>query len=99
MVLGDDQRRVAEFGEHLDASAREPELALDRLIRVGHAGDGDHLRSPLRASELRAQQLWGVMFDENLRLEVEPGRESEGFVGRTRETVVGRKPTGVERPR
>ena len=55
--LGDDADGVAELGEHLEAAARDLELALDRLVAVGDAGERDQLGLPSRRGERGAQQL------------------------------------------
>ena len=82
VVLGDDGDRVAELEEGLQAAARDPELALDRLVAVGVARQGHGLGLPGLAAELRGQQLGQVLLDQNLRLEVEAGGKPEVLVAR-----------------
>src|SRR5262249_27780712 len=72
---------------HLEAAPRQTELALDRLVRVGDAGNGDHLRLPAFPRKLLAQQRRRVALDENLGLEVQTGGKAEGFVRGARETI------------
>ena len=45
-VLRHDADGVLELREHLQASARQFQSALDRLIRVGHGADRHRLRLP-----------------------------------------------------
>ena len=98
MVLGDDQHGVAKLREHLEATPRETELALDGLVRVGDTRDRDHLRLPGLPRQLFAQQRRCIALDENLGLEIEARGEAERLVRGARETVVGCKPGRIERP-
>ena len=86
-VLGDEDRGIAELGEHREAASRDAELALDRLIHVGDAGQTQHLRLPAARRERFAQQLGRALLHQDARLEVEPGGESEVLVGRARVAV------------
>ncbi len=81
-VFGDDADRAAGFGQHLEAAAGDLELLLDRLVGLGHPGDGDHLRLEGAGAQPLAQPLRRVGFGED-DAEVEPGREAENsWVGR-----------------
>ena len=43
MILGDDRDRIAKFGKHFEAVARNAQLSLNGLIRVGHAAHDKRL--------------------------------------------------------
>ncbi len=86
-VLGDDADRVAELGQHLEAAPRQLQRPLDRLVAVGDAAEGHHLRLPRRRRQRRPEQLRRVLLDEDPRLEVEAGREAEELVRRPRIAV------------
>ena len=58
------------------------EFALDGLIAIGDAGEGDRFRPPVGASEPVAEEFGRAVFDEHLGFEVEAGGEAEVFVVR-----------------
>ena len=103
-VLGDDPDRVAALCQHGEATARDLEVALDRLIRIGHAGEGEHLGLPALRGELTTENRRRLLLHHDARLEVEPRREAEVLVARARVTVdttvcttAIRVDTGIER--
>jgi hypothetical protein len=70
VVLGDDHHRVTEVSEHLQTTPRQFQPPLDRLVRIGDAADGEHLRFPMWRGQLAPQEFWGILFDQNLGLEI-----------------------------
>ena len=48
--------RVPKFREHLETTASDPQLALDRLITVGHAAHHQQLWFPFRRRQLGFEQ-------------------------------------------
>ncbi len=80
VVLGDDGDGVAEFREDSDAAAGEFELALDGLVAIGDAAEGDGFGLPLWRGEFLAQQFGGACLDDDFRLEIEAGGEAEVLV-------------------
>src|SRR6185503_16074607 len=78
---------IAKLRENGDAAPRDPELSLDRLIRIGDAADGDRLRLPAFLVQLFAEQRRRIFLDHDLRLEVEARGKAEVFVRRPRVTV------------
>jgi len=70
----------AHVGQHFEAAAREAQLPLHGLPRVGDARDADHLWPPARPEQLRAQELGQLVLHGDLGLEVEPRREAEVLV-------------------
>ena len=87
VVLGDDGHRVAEGRKHLQATAGKLQPALHRLIRVGHAAQGDDLRLPAGRCQLTAQQLRRPLLHQDPRFEIEAGGETQIFVSRARVAV------------
>ncbi len=85
--LGDQRERMRALGHHLDHRAGDAEPALDRLVGVGGRADVDRRRLVGAAGERFAQALRGVDLGDDLRLEVEPGREVEVAVRRPGEAV------------
>ncbi len=81
VVLGDDARGVGEFSEDGEAAAGKLELAFDGLIAVGDAGEGDGVGLVAGVHEGGAEELGGVVLDEDFGFEVEAGGEAEVFVG------------------
>ena len=71
---------LEEFGQHLQASARQLEPALDGLVGVRHTAQGNDLGDPAGRGQLLAQQPGRVLFDHDLRFEIQPGRKAEVFV-------------------
>ena len=80
VVLRDDRHRVAELGQDLQTAPRDPELSLDRLVRVGDAGEHDDLGFPARAQERLSQQFRRTVLDQYPALEVQSGGETEVLV-------------------
>ena len=85
--LGHDADRMAGAVEHFEDAAHHLVFALDRLIRIGVGADRDHARRIVRRRELALEQFRRVRLHEQLRLEIEPGREPHIGVGRAREAV------------
>src|SRR5438067_1334276 len=86
-VLCDDRHWVSEFRQHFEATARDPQLSLDRLVRIGHAAHDKDLRFPFRRGEFLFEQFRRVLFHHDLALEIQPGRQPEIFMGGPRETI------------
>ena len=76
--------------------ARDPELGLERLVAIGDAAEDDELALPLLLVEGLAQQLGGVLLDDDLPLEVGPGAEREVLVGGPGVAVVADDAVGDE---
>src|SRR2546422_852469 len=57
------------------------------VVGVGDAGDAERPRLPPGGAQLAPQQGGGVLLDEDLRLEVQPRRQAEVFMGRARVAV------------
>ena len=72
MVLGDDDYWIAKFGQHFQTTAREPKPALDGLIRISDAAQGDDLWGPIGRGQFLAEQFWRVLFDHDLAFEIQP---------------------------
>ena len=65
----DSQAEAAGFGEDFEQRARDPLLALERLIRVGGRAKGD-VGSRFQAPQFLGQEPCRVLFEVNLVLEV-----------------------------
>ena len=92
--------RVAELGQHLQAPAGDLQPPLGGLVAVGDAAHRQRLRLPLRGGELLAEQLGGVLLDQDAALEVEPGREAQVLVERAGVAIdapVLAPPVGIHR--
>ena len=87
MILGYDDHRITKLREHFKTSPRELQLALDRLIRVSDAADGQYLWLPSLRGEFLSQQLRRVFFHQNLRFKVEARRKAKVLVIRPGITV------------
>src|SRR5215472_1575361 len=87
MVLGDDRHRVFKFGEDLDATPRDPQLSLDRLIWIGYAAQNERLRLPSWRFQFRAQQFGRIGFDHDFAFEIKAGRKPQILVSRSRVTI------------
>jgi len=72
-VLGDDADRIAELGQHVEASPGQSQRPLDRLVTVGDPAHRQHLRLPRRRRQGRPQQLGRVLLHEDAGLEIEAG--------------------------
>ena len=53
--LGNDRHRITKFGQHFETTARDTQLFLNRLIRIGHAAHHERLRFPTRRLQFHAQ--------------------------------------------
>ncbi len=83
-VLGDEDHRVAEAGQDLKTAPGDHQLALDRLIGIGHTRHGEDLRKVTRRGQLLLQQIRGTFLHQDSGLEIEAGREAEILVVRPR---------------
>jgi hypothetical protein len=77
MVFRDDAERVPELGQHLDASARDLEPPLQRLIGIGDPAHRDFLYLVRALHELGAKKRRRIHLGENPRLEVDSRRKAE----------------------
>lgn len=73
--------------EHLEDAARDLPLALDGLVRIGVGAERDGIALVAGLGELRAQERGRVGLGEELRLELESGREVEVGVRGSRVAV------------
>jgi hypothetical protein len=85
--FGDDAHRMVELLQHLEDAARDPELALGRLIGIGIGAHGDRLACIPRLGELGLEQPGRFRLDEDAALEIEPGRQAEIGMGRAGEAI------------
>ncbi len=67
--------------------ARDLPFALDRLVRIGVGAERDRVAAVTGFRQLRAQQRRGIGLGEELRLEIEAGREIEIGVRRPRVAI------------
>src|SRR6185503_13215800 len=88
--------RLCALAEHFEDAARDLVLALDRLVAIGVGAEGDRARPVARLRQLCSQQLRGVGSCEELRFEIEPGRELQIRVARARVAVVADHAIGDE---
>lgn len=86
-VLGDNAHGIAAFGEDFEAAAGDLQLALDGLVAIRHAADGEALRLPTGPGEFFTQQVWRIQLHHDLALKIEAGGEAEVFVRRTRVAI------------
>src|SRR5216683_3550147 len=77
MILRDDSDRIAELGQDLQTATSQLKAPFCRLITIGHAADGNDLRLPMRAGQFSAQQFGSILLHQNLRFEIQAGREAE----------------------
>ena len=85
--LRDQPERVVRARQHFDDPARELELALDRLIRIGDDAERDHFRLVTGGASSRSSSFDRVVLRHQLRLEIEARREVQVAVRRPRKTV------------
>ena len=85
--LRDDADRMAEVLQHLQDPPHDLILLLDRLVRIGIGADRDGARRIFRIGQLALQKLRRLRLHEQLRLEVEAGRQAEIGVRRPREAI------------
>jgi len=78
---------VAAFCQHLQRGAGQPPFLLHRLVRVGIAADVDRLHRVARLRQLRAQHFRQVGLGAQLRFEIQPRRQIQVAVRRTREAI------------
>ena len=86
-TFGHDRHRVAALGQHLEDVARHPQPSLDRLIRIGVRAEHDRFADIARARELLPQHARDVLLVEELRLEIETGRQPHVGVARPRVAI------------
>src|SRR5262245_28661293 len=80
LILGYYADWISRVYKDLQTTAGELELALDRLIGVGHSAYAQRLRFPFCRCELLTQEERSVFFDEDLRLKVQTSREAQVLV-------------------
>jgi hypothetical protein len=61
--------------QHLKAGARNPPIALNRLIRIGVGAKGNGGRDIALVRKLSAEQRRRVRFGKQLALKIKPRRE------------------------
>ena len=76
-ALGDNGQGVVRVAQHLQHAAHEPQLAFDRLIRICDGADGQQIGHVARAGEFAPHHLGHVALGNELRFEIEAGREVE----------------------
>ena len=86
-AFGDDPDGISKLKEDLETFSRYSEAPLRGLVAVRDPAYRHGLGSPPGRGELRPQKLRRVFLDEYLRLEVEPGRQSQVLVRRPRVAV------------
>ena len=80
--LGDHRYRMAGFQKDFEQAPRQLFLALERLVGVGGGTERDDGTDIVRVAELLAQQARGIRLHEDLRFEIESGREAQESVCR-----------------
>ncbi|MHC2633141.1 hypothetical protein ACVME5_005795 [Bradyrhizobium liaoningense] len=85
--FGDDADGMAGAFQHLEDSAHDLSLALDRLVGVGVGADRDHPGFVAGGGELLLEQRRRLGLHEQLRLEIQPRREAEIGMRRSGEAV------------
>ncbi len=85
--FGGDRHRVLRFSEHLQHRTGDPPLGFDRLVGIGIGPDRHRPDDVAGPGKLLAQDLRRVRLGEQLRLEVEAGRQIVKGVGRPGEAM------------
>ena len=78
---------MAALVQDFDHPARDPQIALDRLIRVRIHAERDRLRLIRRLGQFALQQFARVDLRVNATFEIETRREAEIAVRRPREAI------------
>ena len=98
--LGGDRQRMPGFGKHRDAGARDPPVALDRLIGIGIRPERDRPHRIARPAQFGAEQFGGIRLGEQARFEIQPGGEIEirmAGTGKAIDAAMFAAPIGVDR--
>src|SRR4051812_20949532 len=75
------------LGQHLDATSRDPPVALDRLIGIGIGAECDWPTDIAALGQLGAEQRRRVGLGEKLALEIKAGRQIVISMSRPRKAV------------
>src|ERR1700704_6351864 len=86
-VLRYDRNWVSELRKHFQATAGDPQFALDRLIGISHAAHDEDLRFPFRRRKFLFEQLRPVLLNHDSAFKIKTGREPEVLVGWPREAI------------
>ena len=86
-VLRDERDRLVELRAHFEDRARDLQLALDRLVRVGVHADDELFAAVSGPRKLLAQQLRRIHFREDARFEVDARRKVAVGVGGAGEAI------------
>src|SRR5438132_1595481 len=73
--------------EHFENAAHDLVTAVDRLVRIGVGADRNRARLIVWRGKLALEQFRRLRLHEQLGFEIEPRREPEIGVGRSRETI------------
>ena len=86
-ALGHDGKRVVAAVQQFNHTARDPVLALHRLVGVGGGADHNLARHITARHQLALQHLGQVGFGDDVGLEVQPRRQTQVAVGRPRVAI------------
>ena len=86
-AFGDDPGRMTAFGQDFENAPRQPQLAFDRLIRIGVSAENDGFRAIGRLFEFASEQLGGIVLCNDLGLEIQARVQAPVTMRRAREAV------------
>ena len=82
-----DADRMTGALQHFENTPHDLVAPLDRLVRIGIGADRDDLRLVAGRRQFALEELGRIRLHEQLRFEIEPRRQPEIGVGRSRETI------------
>ena len=82
-ILADQRDGLSRFQSNLKALASDLQYSFDRLIAVGYSRHHDRFACVRRTRQPVAKKPRSVSLDENRRLKVQPGAQSEVLVRRS----------------